>query len=317
MTAPLRLGTRASALATAQSGQIAERVRELTGRAVELVEISTPGDRSHAPVAELGVGVFVSALRDALTAGDIDLAVHSFKDLPTAHPDGLVVAAIPLREDPRDALVTRDGRTLLDLPEGARIGTGAPRRVAQINALGRGFECVPIRGNVDTRINRVTGPSADLDAVVLARAGLSRLGRLGEIGETLDPMFMLPAPAQGALAVECRTADTTLVDELARLDDYQTRAVVTAERALLAALEAGCTAPIAALGEVAEDEDGSYELYLRGAVIQLDGRHAVRLSGTGTLPASTDPAEAAAAVGRALAATLREEGAESLLESVR
>lgn len=313
----VKIGTRGSALALAQTGMIADRVRALTGREVELVEISTPGDRSSAPVRELGVGVFTSALRDALAAKEIDVAVHSYKDLPTASHEGLTIAAIPLREDPRDVLVARDGMTLLDLPEGARIGTGAPRRVSQINALGRGFECVPIRGNVDTRINRVLGESADLDAVVLARAGISRLGRLAVVTETLDPMFVLPAPAQGALAVECRTADTTLTAELAELDDRETRAAVSAERAMLATLEAGCSAPVAALCDVADAGDGEYELYLRGAVIELDGRHAVRLSDTGTLTASDDANEVGAAVGRRLAATLLEEGAESLLESVR
>ncbi|HEY1177976.1 MAG TPA: hydroxymethylbilane synthase [Phytomonospora sp.] len=313
----VKIGTRGSALALAQTGMIADRVRALTGREVELVEISTPGDRSSAPVRELGVGVFTSALRDALAAKEIDVAVHSYKDLPTASHQGLTIAAVPLREDPRDVLVARDGMTLLDLPEGARIGTGAPRRVSQINALGRGFECVPIRGNVDTRINRVLGESADLDAVVLARAGISRLGRLAVVTETLDPMFVLPAPAQGALAVECRTADTTLTAELAELDDRETRAAVSAERAMLATLEAGCSAPVAALCDVADAGDGEYELYLRGAVIELDGRHAVRLSDTGTLTASDDANEVGAAVGRRLAATLLEEGAESLLESVR
>lgn len=313
----IKIGTRGSALALAQTGMVADRVRALTGRDVELVEITTPGDRSSAPVRELGVGVFTSALRDALAAKEIDVAVHSYKDLPTAKQEGLTVAAVPLREDPRDALVARDGMTLLDLPEGARIGTGAPRRVSQINALGRGFECVPIRGNVDTRINRVLGESADLDAVVLARAGISRLGRLAVVTETLDPMFVLPAPAQGALAVECRAADTTLIAELAELDDRETRAAVSAERAMLATLEAGCSAPVAGLCDVADAGDGELELYLRGAVIQLDGRHAVRLSDTGTLTASDDADEVGAVIGRRLAATLLEEGAESLLESVR
>ncbi|MEV0647835.1 hydroxymethylbilane synthase [Phytomonospora sp. NPDC050363] len=313
----IKIGTRGSALALAQTGMIADRVRALTGREVELVEISTPGDRSDAPVSELGVGVFTSALRDALTAEEIDVAVHSYKDLPTASHEGLTIAAVPLREDPRDVLIARDGKTLLELPDGARIGTGAPRRVSQINALGHGFECVPIRGNVDTRIARVLGDDPDLDAVVLARAGISRLGRLAEVTETLDPMFVLPAPAQGALAVECRTADTTLIAELAGLDDRETRAAVSAERALLAALEAGCSAPVAALCDIADAGDGEFELYLRGAVIQLDGRHAVRLSDTGTLTASDNADEVGAAVGRRLAATLLEEGAESLLESVR
>ena len=296
----MRLGTRGSALALAQSGLVATALRERTGRDVELVEISTAGDRSNAPVAQLGVGVFVSALREALLAKEIDLAVHSYKDLPTAPADGLVLAAVPAREDPRDALVARDGLTLAELPAGARIGTGAVRRIAQLHALGRGWQCVPIRGNVDTRLRKVA--EGALDAVVLARAGLARLGRAHEATEILDPMLMLPAPAQGALAVECRTDDGELVELLAALDDPATRAAVTAERALLAALAAGCSAPVAALADVAEGP----EIYLRGAVFSPDGRFAVRLSRTGT------PAEAAE-VGRLLAADLRAEGADTVL----
>ena len=306
MTA-LRLGTRGSALALAQSRLVADAVTAATGREVELVPIVTAGDRSSAPVARLGVGVFVSALRDALTAREIDFAVHSYKDLPTALPPGLHIAAVPPREDPRDALVTRDGLTLTELPDGAKVGTGALRRIAQLRALRLPFEVTPIRGNVDTRIKRVTGPEADLDAVVLAKAGLVRLGRAGEITETLDPMLMLPAPAQGALAVECRHDDHDLVEALGALDDGPTRAAVTAERALLATLEAGCSAPVAAYAEVAEGEDGD-EIYLRGAVISPDGEHAIRLSRTGT------PADAGE-IGKALAAELLDLGADTLFGS--
>ncbi|MEV0395497.1 hydroxymethylbilane synthase [Polymorphospora rubra] len=307
MTAPLRLGTRGSALALAQSRQVAAAVHAATGREVELVEIVTAGDRSSAPVLRLGVGVFVSALRDALTDHRIDLAVHSYKDLPTAGHPGLHIAAVPPREDPRDALIARDGRTLTELPAGAVVGTGALRRMAQLRALGLQLEVVPIRGNVDTRMGRVLGPAADLDAVVLARAGLARLGRTGEITETLDPMLMLPAPAQGALAVECRTEDTDLVESLAALDHAPTRAAVTAERALLATLEAGCSAPVAAYAEIAEGDDGD-EIYLRGAVISPDGVRDIRLSRTGT------PADAAE-IGKALAADLLDAGADTLLGS--
>ena len=169
----LRLGTRGSALAMAQSRQVAEALRVATGRQVELVEVVTAGDRSSAPVHRLGVGVFVSALRDALEAKEIDFAVHSYKDLPTAGHPGLRIAAVPPREDPRDALVARDGRTLAELPPGATVGTGALRRIAQLHALGLQLAVTPIRGNVDTRIGRVLGPDADLDAVVLARAGIA------------------------------------------------------------------------------------------------------------------------------------------------
>jgi hydroxymethylbilane synthase len=298
----LRLGTRASALALAQSGLVAEAVERATGMTVELVEIVTPGDRSSAPVQHLGVGVFVSALRDALTAKEIDFAVHSYKDLPTQPFDGLVIAAVPQREDPRDALVARDGLTLAELPAGATVGTGSLRRIAQLRALGLALETVPIRGNVDSRLRKVA--NGELDAVVLARAGLARLGRAGEITEILDPMLMLPAPAQGALAIECRSTDTDLAHALAALDDRATRAAITAERALLATLEAGCSAPVAALAEVTEDD----EIYLRGAVISEDGRFAVKQSRTGTL---TDAEE----IGRLLAADLLDDGANQVLVS--
>lgn len=305
MTAPLRLGTRGSALAMAQSGQVADALTAATGRPVELVEIVTAGDRSSAPVHRLGVGVFVSALRDALAAKEIDFAVHSYKDLPTAIPGGLHVAAVPPRQDPRDALVARDGRTLAELPPGATVGTGAVRRIAQLHALGMQLVVTPIRGNVDSRLRRALGPDADLDAVVLARAGLARLGRTDEITETLDPMLMLPAPAQGALAVECRADDPELLELLAVLDHAPSRAAVTAERALLAALEAGCSAPVAAYAELAEGDAGD-EIYLRGAVISPDGTRDIRLSRTGT------PADAAE-IGTALAAELLSLGADSIL----
>lgn len=316
MTA-LRLGTRGSALAMAQSGRVADAVRAATGREVELVEVVTAGDRSSAPVHRLGVGVFVSALRDALLANEIDFAVHSYKDLPTAEYPGLRIAAVPPREDPRDALVARDGRTLAELPPGATVGTGALRRIAQLHALGLQLTVVPIRGNVDTRLGRVLGPEADLDAVVLARAGLVRLGRTDEITETLDPMLMLPAPAQGALAVECRSDDPDVIKLLAALDHVPTRAAVTAERALLATLEAGCSAPVAAFAELAEGDDGD-EIYLRGAVISPDGTRDLRLSRTGkTFADSAATAGAALAVaeevGKALAADLFDLGADSIL----
>jgi hydroxymethylbilane synthase len=299
----LRLGTRGSALALAQSQHVADAVRAATGQDVQLVEIVTAGDRSSAPVQRLGVGVFVSALRDALAAKEIDFAVHSYKDLPTAPQDGLQVAAVPPREDPRDALVASGGRTLAELPPGARVGTGALRRIAQLHALGLQLEVVPIRGNVDTRLRKVY--DGELDAVVLARAGIARLGRTDEITETLDPMLMLPAPAQGALAVECRADDQDLVELLGRLDHASTRAAVIAERSMLATLEAGCSAPVAAFAEVAEGDDGE-EIYLRGAVISTDGARDIRLSRTGT------PADAVE-IGRKLAADLLDAGADTLL----
>lgn len=300
----LRLGTRASALAMAQSQLVADQVSTALGEPVELVEIVTAGDRSAAPVQQLGVGVFVSALRDALHAKDIDLAVHSYKDLPTAPADGLTIAAVPRREDPRDALVSRTGVDLAGLPAGARIGTGAPRRIAQLLALGRGLVCVPMRGNVDTRLRKVA--DGEVDAVILAAAGLRRLGRAGDITQMLDPEIMLPAPAQGALAIECRTGEHRLVEQLGCLEDEHSRAAIVAERTLLAILEAGCSAPVAAFAVVRNTVDGASEILLHGAVFEPGGRRAVRAQGTGTL---ADAAE----VGSRLAAELLAEGADLLL----
>jgi hydroxymethylbilane synthase len=292
----IRLGTRRSALATAQATLVADALRAL-GHEVELVPIMTTGDANKvAPVEQIGgTGIYVSALRDALLAGEIDIAVHSLKDLPTAPVDGLAIGAIPVREDPRDVLVARDNLTLGELQVGALVGTGAPRRVAQLEALGLGLAFTGIRGNVDTRISMVA--DGKLDAVVLARAGLSRLGRLAEVTETLDPIQVLPSPGQGALGIECRADDTEVLAALAPLEDPATRAAVTAERQLLATLEAGCTAPVGALAEVVEGEDGP-ELWLRGALGQEGGVR--RLSANG-------PVDDPQALGRALANELLEQ----------
>jgi hydroxymethylbilane synthase len=263
----MRLGTRRSALATAQATTVAEALQAL-GHDVELVPIVTTGDVNRAPLEQIGgTGVFVSALRDALLANEIDVAVHSLKDLPTGSVDGLTLGAIPLREDPRDVLVARDGLSLGELQTGALVGTGSPRRVVQLEALGLGLELTGIRGNVDSRIAMVT--EGKLDAVVLARAGLARLGRLSDVTETLDPIQVLPAPGQGALGIECRSSDEAVLAALAALDDPATRTAVLAERQLLATLEVGCTAPVGALAEVVEGDDGP-ELWLRGA-LGLDG----------------------------------------------
>jgi hydroxymethylbilane synthase len=308
MNEPLRLGTRASALATTQSGHVADMIRERLGREVVLVEVSTEGDRSSAPLATLGgTGIFVSALRDALLDGRVDVAVHSLKDLPTTPAEGIALAAIPLREDPRDVVVARDGLTLGELPVGSRLGTGSPRRVSQLAALGLGLELQGIRGNVDTRIRKVR--EGEVDAIVLARAGLSRLGRLGEATEVLDPLQMLPAPGQGALAVECRSGDAELVAALAQLDDAGTRAAVTAERAVLATLEAGCSAPLGALAEVVEGEDGE-ELWLRAVALSTDGGLSVRMSATGSV-------DDAAGLGTRLASEMLDEGAADLMTAAR
>jgi hydroxymethylbilane synthase len=303
----IRIGTRGSLLATTQAGLIKAALEE-KGRVAELVIVKTVGDTSDAPISELGVGVFTAALREAIADGTCDVGVHSYKDLPTA-PDGrLVIAAIPRREDSRDALIARDGLVLGELPTGSVIGTSSVRRAAQLRALGLGLEIRPLRGNLDTRLNRVS--NGDLDGVVVARAGLARIGRLGDITETLEPVQMLPAPAQGALAVECRVGDTELAALLAELDDADTRAAVTAERILLAELEAGCSAPVGAIAEVVEsiDEEGRIfeELSLRGCVAAVDGSDVIRASGIGT-------PERAAELGLSVATELFELGARELL----
>src|SRR5438132_6707840 len=238
VTRTIRVGTRASRLARTQTQLVVDAFGSANpGVTVETVLVSTEGDRNSRPLDQLGgTGVFVSALRDALAAGEIDVAVHSFKDLPTAPVEGIVIAAVPVREDPRDALCARDGLTLLELPSGARVGTGSPRRTAQLRALDLGIEIVPIRGNVDTRLARV---DEDLDAVVLAVAGLQRLARADVVTELLDPIQVLPAPAQGALAIECRASDDATRALPRPLDDHTTRGAVVAERSLLAALEVG------------------------------------------------------------------------------
>ncbi|OIV36383.1 hydroxymethylbilane synthase [Mangrovactinospora gilvigrisea] len=332
---PLRLGTRRSTLAMSQSQLIADEITRRTGRAVELVEITTYGDTSREALAQIGgTGVFVNALREALLDGKIDLAVHSLKDLPTAPPEGLALAAVPPREDPRDALVARDGLGLAALVEEcraagrpARVGTGSPRRMAQLAAWARDrgapLELVPIRGNVDTRIGFVT--SGELDGVILATAGLRRIGRHTEATELLDPDLLLPAPGQGALALECAAGNGELRARLGELDDPATRAAVTAERALLAALEAGCSAPVGALAvpapssaedtapdAVSDDSNDSpargnvSELRLRAVVGTVDGGSQVQLSATGS---TAD----AAALGRSLAAELLARGAAGLM----
>jgi hydroxymethylbilane synthase len=307
-TRALRLGTRRSALALAQSGLVAEAVTAKTGRPVELVEITTFGDVSKEALTRIGgTGVFVNALRDALLADEVDLAVHSLKDLPTRAPADLALAAVPQREDVRDVLVARDRLKFADLPPGSRVGTGAPRRAAQLRLLRADLEIVPVRGNVDTRVGFVT--KGTLDAVVLAYAGLNRLGRIGEATDYFDPAALLPAPGQGALAVECRAADGELVAELAALDHGPTRAAVVAERALLAALEAGCSAPVGGYAVAS-----ARELQLTGTVAEVVSEDAtsgtvprsIRMSATGTV-------EEAERLGRELAARMLSHGAAGLM----
>jgi hydroxymethylbilane synthase len=316
--APLRLGTRGSALATTQSGLVARRLSELLGRPVELVRIRTEGDVTQASLASLGgTGVFVTALREALLDGRCDVAVHSLKDLPTTQPPELTVVT-PEREDPRDVLCARDGLTLETLPRGARVGTGSPRRAAQIQAARPDVRIVDIRGNVDTRLARALGPEADLDAVVLAHAGLTRLGRTDVITQVLSPGVVAPAAGQGALAVEARTADLApgapdggaLAAAFAELDHRATRLAVIAERTVLARLEAGCAAPVGAHARV---EEGA--LHLVAVVARVDGTEQLKHRASADLDAEVPPAtldEVAVRLGERVAEALLADGAERL-----
>ncbi len=306
MSTPIRLGTRRSALAAVQSQLVADALTAVTARPVELVFVTTSGDKSTAPLTQIGgTGVFVGALRDALLRGEVDLAVHSLKDLPTTPAAGLRVAAVPVREDPRDALVAHDRLALASLPPEARVGTGSPRRAAQLAAARPDLQVVDVRGNVDTRLGLVG--DGTLDAVVLALAGLRRLGREDAVTEVIEPDVMLPAPGQGALAVETTdSVDPALLTALLRLDDPATRAAVTAERAVLSALEAGCSAPVGALAVVDEPGFHTPELTLQAFVGSTDGHTQQRLS-------ITAPLADAEAAGRQLAARLLDAGAAAFL----
>ena len=292
---PLRLGTRKSPMAMAQSGRVARLITERTGVSVELVGVTTFGDVTRAELAQIGgTGVFASALRETLLAGQVDLAVHSLKDLPVAPAPGLVLAAVPARDDPRDALAARDGAKFADLAPGATVGTGSPRRAAQLRLLRPDIRPVPVRGNAGTRLGKVE--SGELDAVLLASAGLARIGRLDAVTQIFEPEEMLPSPGQGALAVECRAGDTDLAALLAQVDDGPSRAAITAERAVLAGLAAGCSAPVGAYAA------GTEILQLRAVVAALDGGSALRAS-------ATAPAAEAGRLGRDVAAELLRQGA--------
>ncbi|SDY70449.1 hydroxymethylbilane synthase [Herbiconiux ginsengi] len=302
MSAPLRIATRGSALARAQTGIVAATLVEATGVEVETVIITSEGDRSRESLASLGgTGVFASALREALLAGECDMIVHSLKDLPTAPYEGLVIGAIPEREDPRDALCTRDGLTLDELPEGARVGTGSPRRIAQLLSLRPDLTIVDIRGNVDTRLGRLV--EGDLDAVVLASAGLGRLGRLDAASELFALDIWPTAPGQGALAIETREGDS--IPELLSIEHIPTRTAVLAERSVLAALEAGCAAPVGATATVVDDE-----LRLSATVYQPDG--AAELGCERSAALLGDDHLVAELLGQAVAAQLLEDGAAEL-----
>ena len=295
----LRLGTRKSPMALTQSGHVARLITARTGRQVELVGLTSFGDITQVHLPDIGgTGVFVSALRESLMHGDVDLAVHSLKDLPTAPLPGILLAAVPAREDPRDALAGRDGAKLADLPAGAMIGTGSPRRAAQLRLMRPDIRPVPVRGNAGTRLAKVA--SGELDAVVLAYAGLARIGALEEVSEVFEPDAMIPAPGQGALAVECLDGAGDLAALLAEVDDPGSRAAVTAERIVLAELEAGCSAPLGAYAA------GTDMLQLTAAVIAEDGMAALRASMSG-------PAAQAARLGREVAEELRRQGAGTIV----
>jgi hydroxymethylbilane synthase len=306
-TAPLRLGTRASLLATTQSSWVAERVRKATGRVVELVHIRTVGDADQErPLSEIGgQGLFTRELDRALLDGTIDLAVHSLKDLPTAFADGLALAAVPEREDPRDVLIGPEGRatTLASLPQGARVGTSSLRRTALALAFRPDLEIAPIRGNLDTRIGHVDG--GRYDAILLAAAGVRRLGWGARVSEALESGAWLPAPGQGALAVVVRDSEVEAHAEWIReLEHAPTRSAVTAERAVLHALQAGCQLPVGALGLAV-----SGGLRLRALVASPDGRRLVRAEATGR---ASDPEE----LGNRVAGILRDRGAVGILEDL-
>lgn len=283
------LGTRGSALALTQSGMVADQIAAAGNFEVELRTIRTEGDVLTGPLSQMGgTGVFAATLRTRVLDGSVDFAVHSLKDLPTAPCPGLVVAGIPEREDPRDALIARNGLTLEKLPAGARIGTGSPRRAAQLRLLRPDIEIVDIRGNVGTRLARVAGfesygnqstPAGDCDAVVLAASGLRRLGFEETVTDYLDPTQMLPAAGQGALALEVRESDVEKATELAEairaVDHAPTRWAVTAERALLARLEAGCAAPVGTFARLEEQT-----LVLDAVVANPDGSESLHHQAT-------------------------------------
>jgi hydroxymethylbilane synthase len=283
-------------MAIAQSTTVAELVTARTGRAVRIVGITTVGDTSKAQLAQIGgTGVFVSALRDSLLSGEIDFAVHSLKDLPVGRVPEIVMAAVPLRDDPRDALVARNGAKLADLQSGATIGTCSPRRAAQLLMIRHDVTPVAIRGNAGTRLAKIA--SGDVDAVVLACAGLARIGKLDAVSQAFEPDEMLPAPGQGALAVECLATRPDVLELLSSVDDAMSRAATEAERSVLATLEAGCSAPIGAYAS------GTDELRLDAIVVAADGGAALRGSISG-------PAAAAVRLGRQLAADLLARGAD-------
>ena len=287
----LRLGTRGSKLALMQSGLVADLLRAAhPGLVVELITISTAGDRDQTSELSSGqsVGWFTTAIQEALQRDEIDVAVHSYKDLPTKRPEGLVIAAVPLREDPRDALVSANRATFRGLKAGAIVGTSSARREAQLRAIRPDIEIRPIRGNVDSRIAKVD--AGEYDATVLALAGLKRLGLEKRVSHVFGLEEVIPAPAQGALAVECRAADEATRALLTAIDDPVLRQTVTAERVFLATIDGGCSFPA---GAYAEHFGSTLKLH---ALLAPDGR-IVRSKMAG-------PTATAAGLGRSLAEEL-------------
>jgi hydroxymethylbilane synthase len=302
----LRIGTRGSRLALWQANWVADRLRAVhPGLAIDLVEIRTQGDRDrNSPLAAIGgMGLFTKEIQRALADGEVDVAVHSLKDLPTQGPPGLTLGAIPEREDVADALIAPRHRTLAALPEGATVGTGSLRRRALLLLARPDLIVVGVRGNVETRLNRAIG--GELDAVILAEAGLNRLGLDRHATERLGPPAFLPAVGQGALGIECRADDARTLARLAALDDPTTRRAVVAERRVLADLEGGCMIPLAAF---ARDVEGG--LALDAMVIDPDGRECVAAALAGPLD---DPES----LGRLVAEALRAQGADRILARVR
>ena len=305
----LRIGTRGSALALWQANHISGQLKELHGVESELIRIRTSGDRMQsAPVAQIneqigaemgGKGIFIKELEDALLANTIDLAVHSMKDVPTEIPPGLAFPAITRREDPRDCLISRTGRSLKGLPAGARIGTSSLRRQAQLRHHRPDLEVVNLRGNVDTRLKKLD--AKEFDAVVLAMAGVNRLGFTSRISQVLDESVMLPAVGQGALGIETRADDARTSELVAALNDPESRACVTAERSLLHELQGGCQVPLGGLARLAGDA-----LRIEAAVFSADGKEFVRREEQGT---AADPAGA----GKRLGQALLEAGADRIL----
>jgi hydroxymethylbilane synthase len=304
----LRIGSRGSPLALWQADHVGDWLRRTHGISTQVVRIRTTGDRVlHPNFTAMGLkGVFIKELEDALLGGRVDLAVHSMKDVPTRVPRGLVFPAIPRREDARDCVISREGRTLAQLPPGARIGTSSVRRQAQLRRIRADLVPMDVRGNVDTRIRKLD--QAEFDAIVLARAGIDRLGLADRITETLEPEVMLPAVGQGALGVEARDDDADVLKLLADLDDGDTRCAVEAERALLAELEGGCQVP---LGAWARPENGSAgkQLLLDACVCSADGKELIRNALRG-------PKEKPQALGRELAHRLLDGGADKILRLV-